>query len=177
MRVREGVSTEVYRIVADEVVTFGRVLPEQGQGFASEALAHQLLRARGMRVPEVLYVEHRNPALERAVMITSAISGGPIGHNADPAALADGLADAGREMALLGKVPVDGWGWIAREAPSYTQLAASHATWASWLDAEFAAPIDALAASTALLPSQSQRLQARFVAQQRSPPDTAPVLA
>jgi aminoglycoside phosphotransferase (APT) family kinase protein len=176
-RVREGVSTEVYRILAGSTVVYGRVLPEEDAGFAPEALAHATLRARGLRVPAVLYVEHRNPALERAVMITDAIEGEPIGHSADPGPLTNVLAEAGRELALLGQVPVRGWGWIARAELAYAHLVAEHATPSAWLEAEFAAPVGALAGSDALTSGEGQRLGQLFGAHRRFVPGDAPALA
>jgi aminoglycoside phosphotransferase (APT) family kinase protein len=176
-RVREGVSTEVYRIVAGDAVVYGRVLPEEGAGFASEALAHTLLRARGLRVPDVLYVEHHNPFFDRAVMITTAIAGEPMDHGAKPGTFDGVLLEAGRELASLGQVPVRGWGWVARDREAYSQLFAEHATAEAWLDAEFAGPVAALAASDVLRPAARQRLKELLAAQRQFVPGEGPVLA
>jgi hypothetical protein len=54
-RVRDGVSTYVYRVVRGDEVFYLRVLPEVGKTFAPEALAHTTLRERGVRVPEAIY--------------------------------------------------------------------------------------------------------------------------
>src|SRR5690348_8944848 len=54
-RVEEGVSTYVYRLRAADTVYYLRVLPEEGASFAPEVYAHQRLRERGARVPEVIY--------------------------------------------------------------------------------------------------------------------------
>src|SRR5712692_935961 len=81
---REGGSTEVYRIWHGDAVFYLRVLPEQDASFAPEALVHQLLLERGLHVPEVIYFEHYHPALGHSVMMTTEIMGAAIGHSARP---------------------------------------------------------------------------------------------
>ncbi len=135
-RVPEGVSTRVYRIRRAGETFYLRVLPEVGASFAPEAYAHTLLRTHGAKVPEVIYVEHYNAALERSVMVTTAITGQHLGHCRDVAAARQALVAAGRDVAVINSVPVDGFGWIARdkfdgarleaEFPSYREFAFDH---------------------------------------------------
>jgi hypothetical protein len=87
-RVEAGVSTAVYRVAWDATVVYVRVLPEQGASFAPEAAVHRRLLARGLHVPEVLYVEPLNPPLQRSVMVTTAIAGQAIGEAPRPANIA-----------------------------------------------------------------------------------------
>src|SRR5262249_34254392 len=66
----------------------------------------------------VVHWEACNPVVERSVMITTAIKGRAIGHGAVQAELPDILRLAGRDLALLNYVPVDGFGWVRRDAPT-----------------------------------------------------------
>ncbi len=50
-----GVSTWVYRLRRGDEVFYLRIWPDPGQSFAPEALAHRLVRERGVRAPEVIY--------------------------------------------------------------------------------------------------------------------------
>ncbi len=77
-RAGDGISTFVYRLRRGEETFYLRVLPEAGDSFAPEAHVHTLLRQRGARVPEALYLEHRNEALQRSVMVTTEIGVAPI---------------------------------------------------------------------------------------------------
>ncbi len=128
-RVTEGVSTRVYRIRRVGEIFYLRVLPEVGASFAPEAYAHTLLRARGVKVPEVIYVEHCNAALERAIMVTTAIAGQHIGHCHDMAGAQQALVAAGRDLAVINSVPVDGFGWIIRDSGNATRLEAEFASY------------------------------------------------
>ena len=79
-RVEEGVSTYVYRIDRGNEVFYLRVLPEVNASFAPEMYVHELLRTKDVKVPDVVYFEHYNEALQRSVMVTTAIKGKHIGH-------------------------------------------------------------------------------------------------
>ncbi len=128
-RVTEGVSTRVYRIRRAGEIFYLRVLPEVGASFAPEAYAHTLLRACGAKVPEVIYVEHYNDALERSVMVTTAIAGQHIVHCRDVAAAQQALVAAGHDLAVINSVPVDGFGWIARDRFDGARLEAKFASY------------------------------------------------
>src|SRR5262245_23909458 len=142
-RVGTGVSTAVYRVAWAETVLYVRVLPEQGASFAPEAAVHRLLRARGLRVPEVVYVEALNPLLQRSVMFTTAIAGRPLGYGQRPAQVAAIVREAGRELAVLNQVTVQGFGWMLRDSHTGEELSAEYATQQEWL-AQHVAPAVAL---------------------------------
>jgi len=114
--VKEGVSTYVYRLVRGAEVFYLRVLPEGGATFAPEAAAHAILRRQGVQVPEVVFWEDLNPLVARSVMITSEIKGKGIGQAVTRAALPGILRSAGRDLAAINSVVVDGFGWIRRDA-------------------------------------------------------------
>ena len=59
-RAEAGVSTPVYRISRGGTTLYLRLAEGPGAGLAPEALAHDLLRALGVRVPEVIHFEPFN---------------------------------------------------------------------------------------------------------------------
>jgi len=141
-RVAEGVSTSVYRIERGAETFYCRVLPEAGASFLPEAEVHRLLRERGVKVPEVVYVARYDERLERPVMLTTAIKGYPIGHcPADPN-VPNILIEAGHDLARINQIPVTGFGWITRDQPERGRLEAEYLTYrafvAAYLDAALA---------------------------------------
>lgn len=142
-RMAEGGSTIVYRIDAGEQTAYLRILPELDASFAPEVAAHQQLRAAGLRVPEVVYFEHYNPWFQRSLMLTTAIAGRAIGYGQPPPAIEQLLYEAGRELATINQVAVQGYGWVRRDT-SDLQLYAEHPTLAAWLKEDFEAPLRAL---------------------------------
>src|SRR5215510_1009995 len=78
-RVEEGVSTYVYRIYRGNEVFYLRVLPEVNASFAPEVHVHEILHARNVKVPEVVYFEHYNESLQRSIMVIGEIKGKHIG--------------------------------------------------------------------------------------------------
>jgi aminoglycoside phosphotransferase (APT) family kinase protein len=127
-RVAEGVSTHVYRLRRGAETFYLRVLPEAGASFAPEVRAHTLLLARGVAVPEVIYFEPCNPALQRSVMVTTAIPGGPVGRRAVGRDTREILAAAGRDLAVINSLAVEGFGWIRRDHDESLRLEAKHPT-------------------------------------------------
>ncbi len=123
-RISEGVSTYVYRIRRGDAVYYLRVLPEVGSGFAPEARVHGLLRERGVKAPEVVYLEHRNPDLGLSVMVTTDAPGQHIGHCRDARALRSIMVEAGRDLALINSIRVQGFGWIKRDRAAVVALEA-----------------------------------------------------
>src|SRR5205823_4788530 len=143
-RVAEGVSTFVYRILCGDETFYLRVLPEAGASFAPEVAAHTLLRQRQVNVPEVLYFEQRNELLQRSIMMTTAIKGRPLSQS--PALTVEVreaiVTEAGRDLALINSVPVEGFGWVERDSSDTRRL---HAPWPTyrafaleWWDADLA---------------------------------------
>jgi aminoglycoside phosphotransferase (APT) family kinase protein len=153
--VAEGVSTHVYRVMRGTERFYLRVLPEVGASFAPEVRAHTLLRERGARVPEVVHYEHRNEALGLSVMVTMAIMGQSIAARGVEGHTPAVLFAAGRDLALINSLPVEGFGWIARDQPTVTTLAAELPTNRAFLT-------DHLAGDLALL--RAQRMDGPAVA-------------
>lgn len=125
-RVREGLSTRVYRVRRDSDTFYLRVLPEADATFAPEVRAHTLLRGLGVRAPEVLSYAPRDGRLGRSVMLTRAIPGDTLARRPVDGATPGILYEAGRELALTNGVPVRGFGWVRRDRPHVTELEGEH---------------------------------------------------
>ncbi len=143
-RVAEGISTRVYRITARSEIFYLRVLPEERTSFAPEVATHAQLRQRQVSVPEVIYFEHCNDLLQRSIMITTEIKGQPVSHSAflSEEAREGILAEAGRDLACINSVPVEGFGWVQRELSETRQLGAQWPTYRAfvleWWEADLA---------------------------------------
>ncbi len=133
-RVNEGVSTYVYRVSTNNETFYLRLLPEIGASFAPEVYVHQLLRSKGVRVPEVLRFEHRNEVLQLSLMLTTEIKGVHIGHCASIDDQKTLLRQAGRDLAIINSIPVQGFGWIKRDNDEVVQLEAEFPTYRAWID-------------------------------------------
>lgn len=126
-RVPEGVSTHVYRLRRGDEVFYLRVLPEEDASFAPEVFAHATLLARGVRAPAIVYWEHVNPVLDRSVMVTTEIPGRSLAYS-DVKDAHHILRAAGRDLALINMLPVEGFGWIRRDTADVSRLQAIHVT-------------------------------------------------
>lgn len=107
-RAENGVSTEVYRMEEGSKVLYLRVGSE-GSSLWPEAEAHRRCREKGVLVPEIVYFEEENPNLKRSIMITTEIKGQPIVGEEISAEI---IREAGRNLALINSIPIDGIGCI-----------------------------------------------------------------
>jgi aminoglycoside phosphotransferase (APT) family kinase protein len=132
-RTPDGVSTEVYRIFRGGQVFYLR-LPLDGPGsFAAEAAVYTELRRLGVAVPEVIYYELFDEELRRSVLVTTEIPGRPmITEVPAPEALPGIYRAAGRDLALLNQIAVDGFGWIQNRQTGWP-LHAEHRDFAQWI--------------------------------------------
>lgn len=110
-RAENGVSTEVYRMEKDSQVLYLRV-GHEGLSLWPEAEAHRRCREKGVPVPEIVYYEEDNPTVERSIMITTEIKGLPVkGRENSP----EIFREAGRNLARLNSVSIEGIGWIKND--------------------------------------------------------------
>lgn len=149
-RMREGVSTEVYRISHAHEVFYLRILPEVNASFAPEVYVHTLLSTRGVHVPQVIYFEHLHPGLQRSVMITTEIPGNAIGYGAHDDDVRPIIRAAGQALARVNAIAVDGFGWVLRDQSRVDHLQAEYATYAEWLQQHVAAPFAVLGQANVL---------------------------
>jgi len=131
-RVVEGVSTYVYRIGYRNETFYLRVLPEEDASFSPEVTVHTQLRQMQVKVPEVIYFEHYNEALQRSIMVTTEIKGHPISRSTllSTEELHAILGEAGRDLARINSISVDGFGWVERDQP-YTEHSLLRAQWSA----------------------------------------------
>jgi Ser/Thr protein kinase RdoA (MazF antagonist) len=111
-RVREGVSTPVYRVRLDNEVLYLRGAEDPGNSLAPEAEVHARLLAAGARVPEVVHLRDHDERLGRSVMIVREIPGRPM--NWDPID-EKVLRDVGRDVARIAAIPLAGFGFLRRD--------------------------------------------------------------
>ena len=118
-RVLKGTSTFVYRVTTNSGTYYMRFLPEDAS-FAVEVLAHNTLCTVGVSVPRVIGFEHKNELTGLSVMHVDEIPGICIEDDWPQKNLQDILREAGRQLALIHSISVDGFGWIAKD--SYDKL-------------------------------------------------------
>ena len=123
-RAEAGVSTPVYRISRGGTTLYLRLAEGPGAGLAPEALAHDLLRALGVRVPEVVHFEPFNQDLGRSVMVTAEVPGRSLAEHHQGVDVGAVLAAAGRDLAVVNGLAVEGFGWVRRDRPGATRLEA-----------------------------------------------------
>ncbi len=100
-RVREGVSTFVYRVHYKRDAFYLRIWPFADESFESEALILEELQRRGVHVPKVINWEAFNPLIGRSYLLTGEIPGRPLELSDSPATIRNVLLEAGRELQLL----------------------------------------------------------------------------
>lgn len=129
-RVLSGISTYVYSIVTDHQTYYLRVLPEEGASFAPEVAALACLRKHNLNVPEVIHYEEYNQTLERSIMVETEIKGQALSKSSLAGSDFESIArEAGRELARLNALPVEGFGWIESGPESSGHLGARWPTY------------------------------------------------
>jgi aminoglycoside phosphotransferase (APT) family kinase protein len=134
-RVTEGVSTYVYRIIFPHETFYLRVLPEEGASFSPEVTVHTQLHQMQVKVAEVIYFEPYNELLRRSVMVTTEIKGQSMSQSStlSKKEMEGILREAGRDLACLNTVCVEGFGWVRRDSLETRHLRAewpAHRTFA-----------------------------------------------
>jgi aminoglycoside phosphotransferase (APT) family kinase protein len=147
-RTEEGASTQVYRVSRDSEVLYLRVAEEREASLAPEVRVHELLRARGALVPVVVHYEPFYEPIERSIMITTAIPGEPVCRRPVDAEMAEIVEAAGRDLATINSVSVQGFGWIRRDKPSAELLEAMQTSNRQFMLEEFDAHLALLSART-----------------------------
>lgn len=144
-RVPAGVSTYVYRVQHGGERFYLRVLPETGATFAPEVRAHTLTLAAGARVPAVVHYEPYKEALGASLMLTTEITGEPVRCDMPHVRVRETLIAAGRDIALINRLPVDGFGWVRRAMWAIPErISAEHGTQRGFLLADLDALLAAL---------------------------------
>lgn len=114
-RVPKGTSTYVYRVITNYGIYYMRFLPEN-VSFASEVLVHNTLYAAGVKVPRVIAFEHKNEHTGLSVMLVDDIKGNCLEDDRPQTNLQEILCEAGKQLAIIHSIPVEGFGWIDRNS-------------------------------------------------------------
>ncbi len=164
-RTLEGVSAQVYRVQRGDEVFYLRIAEEAGQDLRVDAELWAELRRRGVSVPEAVFVDALDAGLGRSVLLMTEIPGAPLASHLRADHAAEVARAAGRDLARLNQVPVEGFGWVERDRPhvagaplrarrpDYADFVVAYlpAPWPGWLDRRFAADeIAAIEASLAV---------------------------
>jgi aminoglycoside phosphotransferase (APT) family kinase protein len=131
-RTPAGLAAQVYRVHASGRVVYARIAEDQDEDLSVDAALLEHLRALGLRVPPVLHVEPFDQALGRSVLVTGEIAGEPLAAYRDQHAARRIAHAAGRDLALLNGVDVQGFGWIRRQPPAWP-LRATSPTYAAFV--------------------------------------------
>jgi aminoglycoside phosphotransferase (APT) family kinase protein len=147
-RTPDGVSTQVYRLVRGSETFYLRVAEEADENLETDAELHRRLRALGVRVPWVVFVEPFDAAIGRSVVITTEVAGASLAETACSTEVARAVAEeAGEDLAGINGVVVDGFGWVRRRGSGWP-FQAEHASYlpflTSSLPADWPGPLGSL---------------------------------
>jgi Ser/Thr protein kinase RdoA (MazF antagonist) len=138
-RTPAGVASQVYRVQASGQVVYVRIAEGEDEDLSVDAALLKHLRALGLRVPQVVHVEPFNQALGRSVLIVDEIAGEPLAGCRDQHATRRIAHAAGRDLALLNSVDLQGFGWIQRKPPVWP-LRATSRTYAEFVTSDLPDP-------------------------------------
>lgn len=113
-RVPKGGSTYVYRVKTPLETYYARFLPEDCS-FAAEVAAHKIMTDAGIRVPRIIAFEHKEEKSGLSMMLAFEIPGVCM-EESYPENPAEILREAGKQLARIHSIPVDGFGWIDRNS-------------------------------------------------------------
>ncbi len=149
-RAESGGSTPVYRVEAEDgaEVFFLRLAEQPGERRDAEARVHQMLTEAGVSVPAIIRHESAPPELDRSAVLTSRMPGLSLldSGGIDVETVRRIAHVAGRDLARLNQIPVDGFGWVESVATPGHSLVAEHPARSEWT-AEYAVAADEVAAS------------------------------
>lgn len=133
-----GMSTSVFRVIYPHETFYLRLLPDAHDSFASEVAVHTQLHQKQVKVPEVIYFAHFDETLQRSVMVTTAIKGSPViqSHSLGEDALQAIVMEAGRDLAQINTISVDGFGRLRGQVKT-EQLSAPYPTYRAFVLADW----------------------------------------
>jgi Ser/Thr protein kinase RdoA (MazF antagonist) len=129
----------VYRVHAAGRVVYARIAEGEDDDLSVDAALLEHLRALALRVPPVVHVEPFDQALGRSVLITGEVAGEPLAGCRDQQAARRIAHAAGRELAVLNSVAVQGFGWVQRQPPAWP-LRATSPTYAEFVTSDLPDP-------------------------------------
>lgn len=112
-RVMSGISTYVYRILSRCQIYYLRILPDAEASFTPEIAALTRLRQYQINVPEIIHYEDYNKLLGRPIMVETEIKGLALSQSSFARGILEKVAvEAGRDLARINSLPVEGFGWV-----------------------------------------------------------------
>lgn len=128
-RVLSGISTYVYRISSQNQIYYLRILPDATASFTPEIAALTQLRQQRIHVPEIVHYEDYNRLLGRPIMVEAEIKGLALSQTSFPRDVLEKVViGAGRDLARINSVPVEGFGWVRVNRARPTRLRAQWPT-------------------------------------------------
>lgn len=128
--VASGISTNVFRLVNQEIEYYLRIAPE-GENISTEALIHVLAAQTGVLVPSCIYYEDFNSNLSRSFMVTSKIVGQPVIER--PRENSAIVAAAGKDLARLHSIKIGGFGWFDVKTPHCKKLTGAFSSYIEFI--------------------------------------------
>jgi aminoglycoside phosphotransferase (APT) family kinase protein len=114
-RTPEGSSTQVYRVDRGDDTFYLRVAEESHEDLGVDAQLFEQLRRQGIKAPKAIFVDRLPPPVDRSVLVMTAVAGQSLAVGADEATARAATREAGRDLALLNMIDVQGFGWIRRD--------------------------------------------------------------
>jgi aminoglycoside phosphotransferase (APT) family kinase protein len=136
-RAASGTTTPVYRVDRGTETLYLRVAEDAKAELAPELHVHRAALERGCQVPTVFAYARMDPDIGRSVALLGEIAGEAVGWqpSLDRDQLASVLRAAGRDLAAVNSIEVNGFGWIRRDLGA-RPLQAEHSTFADWIGAD-----------------------------------------
>jgi aminoglycoside phosphotransferase (APT) family kinase protein len=134
-RTADGVSTQVYRVIRgdDGAVLYARIAEEPDEDLTVDAELFERLSELGVMAPRPIHVEPFDVDIGRSVLVMTAVPGVPLSTCRDPSEAKPVAVEAGRQLAILNTIVVDGFGWVVREPRPDRGLHAEHDTYAAFV--------------------------------------------
>ena len=148
-----GMSTPVYRVHRREECLYLRMSEDAGGSMHAEVAVQEHLQEAGVAVPEVIAMDDA-PEIGRGVMLVREVPGGPLVDD-DEIDRVPILRGAGRDLARINALAVQGFGWIRRDEPVWPPRGE---------DATYEAFVDSGTASIAVVADRLDGSQASVLA-------------
>lgn len=115
--VEAGVVTNVYRVLNKGKTHYLRITYQENISYQPEVIAHQKMLSVGAKVPRIIYHRNYSPEIDNhSFMIIEEIPGKPLSEYNDWQEMDQIFIEAGKDLAKIHSIPVDGFGWIERES-------------------------------------------------------------
>ena len=115
--VGHGGTSDVFHLRRGGAGCYVRLAEQPGEEMLAEAWAHQRLAELGVRLPAVIAVEPATAPLGRGALALTPRHGAPLTGLERPGPVGPAARAAGRDLAVLGSIPVAGFGFVGDRPP------------------------------------------------------------